>query len=58
MIKTGKNIISIGIISLMLMISYSSLLFNCTKNTDAYVSYFQEELHKAKDYQRKIMFDN
>ena len=55
--KTSKHIISIGIISLMLMVSYSSLLFNCTKNTDAYVSYFQEELHIVKDQQRKTMLD-
>lgn len=57
-LKTGKNIISIGIISLMLMVSYSSLLFNCTKNTDAYVSYFQEDLHAVKDSQRKTMLDS
>ena len=30
---------------------------NCTKNTDAYVSYFQEELHVIKDNQRNRIFD-
>lgn len=55
--KTAKHIIAIGVISLMLMVSFSSLLFNCTKNTDAYVSYFQEELHPLKDILRKNMFD-
>lgn len=56
--KTARHTIAIGVMSLMLLVSYSSLLFNCTKNTDAYVSYFQEELHTVKDLQRKTMLDN
>ncbi len=55
--KTGRNIIRFGIIAIMLFISFSSMIYNCTRNTDAYVSYFQEELHPLKDNLRQNMFD-
>lgn len=53
-----QNIIRQGIVSAMLVISFASLIYNCTRNTDAYVSYFQEELHPIKDNLRSNMFDN
>lgn len=55
--KTGRNLIRLGIVSIMLIISFSSMIYNCTKNTDAYVSYFQEELHPLKDRLRQNMFN-
>ncbi|MBQ8386444.1 MAG: EpsG family protein [Paludibacteraceae bacterium] len=55
--KTVKHLAILSIISLTLLTSYASMLYNCTKNTDAYVSYFQEELHVIKDNQRSNMFD-
>lgn len=54
--KTYPNVIGLLCIALSLFASYASLIFNCTRSTDAYVSYFQEDLHQIKDTQRTIMF--
>ena len=37
------------VIVLFVFISYSSFIYNCKKNTGAYVSYFQTDLHLEKD---------
>jgi hypothetical protein len=54
--KTYANVIGLMFVSLSLFVSYASLIHHCTKSTDAYVSYFQKELHSIKDMQRATMF--
>jgi len=56
--KTYNILIGLMSVSLALTVAYSSVLFNCQKNTDAYVSYFQKDLHQIKDMQRHNMMNN
>ena len=56
--KTSVIFLKSSIISLMLFVTFASLIHNCTTNTDAYVTYFQEELHFLKDQQRMKLFSN
>lgn len=56
--KTRATLLGLISVSLSLIVSYSSLIFKCQQNTDAYVSYFQKDLHPLKDKQRDSMFNN
>ncbi len=38
-----------------LFITYNAFIYNCTRNTGAYVSYFQEDMHPLKDELREEM---
>lgn len=53
--KTYSHVFGLLFVSLSLFTSYASLILNCTNSTDAYVSYFQEDLHNLKDTQRTNM---
>ena len=53
--KIYSNIFALIFVSLSLFVSSTSLIFNCTKSTDAYASYFQTDLHNIKDMQRTNM---
>lgn len=60
-IKTSKiklTIIGLLTLSLALFTSYANLLIKCTTNTDAYVSYFQKDLHSIKDRYRATLMEN
>lgn len=45
-------------IVLFVFYSYSTFIFRSMQNTDAYVFYFQENLHATKDQLRQKMMDN
>ncbi len=53
--KTKANLFGLVVLFLSLFVSYMGLMRNVNNTTDAYVFYFQKELHSLKDQQRDMM---